>query len=174
MELPRKLHFPQRGLHTPKGRFMTTQSFDFETIKKMTTKSMPFAERAGIELLEFKRGHVKMKIPLNINKNHIDTMYAGALFTLAEIPGGVIFMSAFDMTKFFPIVAEMNIKFIKPATTDIYVEATLSEDEIARITQEATDNGKSVFVLEKELKDENGEFVAITKGTYQARAHRKP
>ena len=151
---------------------MTAQAFDFETIRKMTTRSIPFAERAGIDLVEFKRGHVKMKIPLEPNKNHIGTMYAGALFTLAEIPGGAIFMSAFDMTKFFPIVAEMTIKYLKPATTDIYVEVTMSEDEIERITKEATDNGKSTFILEKELKDENGVVVAITTGTYQARAHR--
>jgi len=151
---------------------MTAQAFDFETIKKMTTKSIPFADRAGIDLVEFERGHVKMKIPLEPNKNHIGTMYAGALFTLAEIPGGAIFMSAFDMTKFFPIVAEMTIKYLKPATTDIYVEVNMSEDEIERITNEANENGKSIFILEKELKDENGEVVAITTGTYQARAHR--
>ncbi len=151
---------------------MTAQAFDFETIRKMTTKSIPFAERAGIDLVEFERGHVKMKIPLEPNKNHIGTMYAGALFTLAEIPGGAIFMSAFDMTKFFPIVAEMTIKYLKPATTDIYVEVNMSEEEIERITNEATENGKSVFILEKELKDENGVVVAITTGTYQARAHR--
>ncbi|OUS06693.1 thioesterase [Gammaproteobacteria bacterium 42_54_T18] len=151
---------------------MTAQAFDFETIRKMTTKSIPFAERAGIDLVEFKRGHVKMKIPLEPNKNHIGTMYAGALFTLAEIPGGAIFMSAFDMTKFFPIVAEMTIKYLKPATTDIYVEVSMSEEEIERITNEATENGKSTFILEKELKDENGVVVAITTGTYQARAHR--
>ena len=151
---------------------MTAQAFDFETIRKMTTKSIPFAERAGIDLVEFERGHVKMKIPLEPNKNHIGTMYAGALFTLAEIPGGAIFMSAFDMTKFFPIVAEMTIKYLKPATTDIYVEVSMSEEEIERITNEATEKGKSVFILEKELKDENGVVVAITTGTYQARAHR--
>lgn len=151
---------------------MTAQAFDFETIKKMTTKSIPFAERSGIDLVEFDRGHVKMKIPLELNKNHIGTMYAGALFTLAEIPGGAIFMSAFDMTKFFPIVAEMTIKYLKPATTDIHVEVYMSEEEIERITKEATENGKSIFVLEKELKDENGVVVAITTGTYQARAHR--
>ena len=151
---------------------MTAQAFDFETIRKMTTKSIPFAERAGIDLVEFERGHVKMKIPLEPNKNHIGTMYAGALFTLAEIPGGAIFMSAFDMSKFFPIVAEMTIKYLKPATTDIYVEVNMSEEEIERITNEATEKGKSVFILEKELKDENGVVVAITTGTYQARAHR--
>lgn len=149
---------------------MSASAFDFETIRKLSTKSIPFAERAGVDLIEFERGYVKMKIPFEGNQNHVGTMYAGALFTLAEIPGGVLFMSAFDMSKFYPIVAEMNIKFLKPAKTDIYVEARLSDEEIARITEEVASNGKSTFILEKELKDENGEIVATTTGRYQARA----
>lgn len=152
---------------------MTAQQFDFETVKKLTTGAIPFAERAGIELLEFDRGHVKMKIPLEGNQNHVGTMYAGALFTLAEIPGGALFISAFDMSKYFPIVAEMNIKYLKPATTDITVEANLSEQEIQRISEEAQANGKAVFVLNLELKDANGEVVAVTSGNYQARSRQR-
>lgn len=151
---------------------MTAQSFDFETIKKMTTKSIPFAERSGIELIEFERGRAKLKMPLEPNKNHIGTMYAGALFTLAEIPGGALFLGAFDMSKFFPIVADLNIKFVKAATTDITIEASISEEEIQRITAEATETGKSTYILETELVDENGVVVAIANATYQARSHR--
>ncbi|MCG8668874.1 MAG: DUF4442 domain-containing protein [Pseudomonadales bacterium] len=150
---------------------MTAQQFDFDTVKKMTTGSIPFAERSGLDLLEFSRGHVKMLMPMEGNQNHVGTMYAGALFTLAEIPGGAIFMSAFDMTKYYPIVAEMNIKYLKPATTDITIEANLSEEEIQRISEEADANGKAVFNLELELKDSNDQVVAVTTGVYQARSH---
>lgn len=151
---------------------MTAASFDFETIKKMTTQAIPFVERSGIELLEFDRGHTKLKMPIEPNKNHIGTMYAGALFTLAEIPGGALFVSAFDMSKFFPIVADVNIKFVKAATTDVYIEANISEEEIQRITDEVVSTGKSVYVLETELKNEDGDVVALATATYQARAHR--
>lgn len=151
---------------------MTAASFDFETIKKMTTQSIPFVSRSGIELLEFERGHVKLKIPIAPNKNHIGTMYAGALFTLAEIPGGALFVSAFDMSKSFPIVADFNIKFVKAATTDVYIDANITEKEIQRITEEVTATGKSVYVLETELKNNADEVVAIATATYQARAHR--
>lgn len=152
---------------------MTAQQFDFETVKQLTTGAIPFAERAGIELLEFERGRVKMKIPFEGNQNHVGMMYAGALFTLAEIPGGALFMSAFDMTKFFPIVTEMNIKFQKPALTDITVEASLTEDEIERITREAEENGKAVFNLDLALKNTSGDIVSVTTATYQARSHQR-
>lgn len=154
---------------------MSTPAFDFETIRKLSTQSIPFATRAGIDLLEFERGRVKMIIPFQGNQNHVGMMYAGALFTLAEIPGGALFMSAFDMSKFYPIVTEMNIKFLKPAMTDITVEVSFSDAEIERISREAEEHGKSVFYLETELKNTDGEVVAVTTGTYQARSHqRKP
>ena len=39
-----------------------------------------------------------MLMPFKPNRNHLGTMYAGALFTLAEIPGGAVLISAFDMS----------------------------------------------------------------------------
>lgn len=150
---------------------MTAQQFDLEAIQKMSVGSIPFAERSGLRLEAFEPGYVKMRIPLEGNQNHIGTMYAGALFTLSEIPGGALFMGSFDVSKYFPIVAEMNIKYLKPATTDITVEARLSAEEIARISEEADTNGKSVFHLELELKDTNEQVVAVTTGVYQARSH---
>ena len=82
-------------------------------------------------------------------------------------------MSAFDLTKSYPILVDLSIKFLKPATTDVYVDAQLSEDDIGRVTAELEANGKANFVLDLELKDEHGTVVATTHATYQARAHRR-
>lgn len=59
------------------------------------------------------------------NENHIGSMYAGALFTLAEIPGGALFLTSFDSARFYPIVKEMTLRFRRPAKGDIRVEARL-------------------------------------------------
>lgn len=148
-------------------------NFDFETVRRMTTGAVPFAQRAGVDLVEFERGRVKMKIPFQGNQNHVGIMYAGALFTVAEIPGGALFLSAFDLTKSYPILVDMSVKFLKPATTDVFVEARLNEDEITRVNTELETQGKSNFVLDLELKDANGVIVATTHATYQARSHRR-
>lgn len=148
-------------------------NFDFETVRRMSTGAVPFAERAGVDLVEFERGRVKMKIPFQGNQNHIGIMYAGALFTVAEIPGGALFMSAFDMSKCYPILADLAIKFVKPAMTDVFVEAKLSEEDIARVNAELESNGKSNYVLDLELTDANGVVVATTHATYQARMHKR-
>lgn len=148
-------------------------NFDFETVRRLSTGAVPFAERAGVDLVEFERGRVKMKIPFQGNQNHIGIMYAGALFTVAEIPGGALFMSAFDMSKCYPILADLSIKFVKPATTDVYVEARLSEEDIARVNAEMESLGKSNYVLDLALTDTAGTVVATTHATYQARLHKR-
>lgn len=148
-------------------------NFDFETVRRLSTGAVPFAERAGVDLVEFERGRVKMKIPFQGNQNHIGIMYAGALFTVAEIPGGALFMSAFDMSKCYPILADLSIKFVKPATTDVYVEARLSEEDIARVNAELESLGKSNYVLDLALTDTAGTVVATTHATYQARLHKR-
>ena len=96
-------------------------------------------------------------------------MYAGALFTLAELPGGTLFTTTFDFTKYYPIVKDVKIRFRRPAMSDITVEVRMSEEQAAAITAEAEREGKADYAWECELKDESGEVVAISENTYQLR-----
>jgi len=59
------------------------------------------------------------------NGDHVDTMYAGALFTLGEFAGGILHIGPFDCMKFFPIVKELNICFRRPALTDVVMEVNI-------------------------------------------------
>jgi acyl-coenzyme A thioesterase PaaI-like protein len=112
-----------------------------------------------------------LRMPLAGNQNHLASMYAGALFTLAEIPGGALFITSFDVTRFYPVVKEMQLRFRRPATGDIWVEARLAADEIERLQNEAQTNGKAEYLLELELTNASGEVVALSRGVYQLRRH---
>lgn len=147
---------------------MTT--FDAEKITQGNWKTIPFLERTRIVVDHAERGFVRLRMPFEPNVNHVGMMYAGALFTLAEVPGGTMFLTTFDTTKFYPIVKDLQIRFRRPAMTDITVEVRMSEDEIARITAEAEANGKADYGWECELEDESGEVVAISQNLYQMRA----
>ena len=125
----------------------------------------------GIEVVEVERGRVKLRCPLDPNINHIGTMYAGALFTLAELPGGVLFLTTFDTARFYPMVKGMEIRFRRPATTDITVEVAISDDEVERIQAAADADGKADYSWECELLDAHGTVVATTRNDYQLRAH---
>ena len=140
-----------------------------ERIKTHADRAFPFVERCGVETLEVDRGYCRMRMPLAPNHNHVGTMYAGALYTLAELPGGVIYMTSFDTSRFYPIVKDMQIRFRRPATTDIEVEVRISEEEVQRVQAEAEANGKCDFAWDTELKDSHGEVVATTRNLYQLR-----
>ncbi len=142
------------------------RSGSYLTLNKLISFSIPFAGRAGFEVLELRRGLLKAKIPFKGNTNHVGTMYAGALFTLAEIPGGVMAIFEFG-PRYFPLLKEMNIKYLAPAKTDITVEFSLTETQIEQILNTTNEKGKCDFTLEGKLYDKQGELVAESIGHYQ-------
>lgn len=140
-----------------------------EIARQLTEEQIAFVKRSGLKAEVLEPGFVRLHMPLQGNQNHIGSMYAGALFTLAEMPGGALFLTSFDAQRFYPIIKEMNLRFRRPATGDIHVEARLSEAEIIRLEEEATCTGKAEFLLELQLTDGAGEVVAESRGHYQLR-----
>ncbi|MBX9756108.1 MAG: DUF4442 domain-containing protein [Pseudomonadaceae bacterium] len=145
--------------------------FPVEVARQLTEEQIAFVKRSNLKALVLEPGFVRLQMPLAGNQNHIGSMYAGALFTLAEIPGGALFMTSFDVTRFYPIVKEMNLRFRRPAKGDICVEALLSAEQIEQLQNEAQANGKADYLLELELTDASGEIVALSRGLYQLRKH---
>ena len=111
-------------------------------IKAASDKTFPFVERCGVKTLDVERGYCKMMMPLEPNLNHVGIMYAGALYTIAELPGGVIYLTSFDTKRFYPIVKDMAIRFRRPAPQDITVDITLSEAEHARTESTTEEMGQ--------------------------------
>lgn len=140
-----------------------------EQVRQASEKAFPFIERCGIQALTVKQGYCHLRIPLDTNKNHIGTMYAGALFTLAELPGGVIYLTSFDTSRFYPIIKNMSIRFRRPAMSDVEVQVQLDPAEVARISAQAEAEGKCDFNWTLELKDVQGEVVALADCLYQLR-----
>jgi len=147
---------------------------DLEVAKKMLEGGIKFVANSGLRVVELRRGYVKCLMPFAGNGNHIGTMYAGALFTLAEIPGGALFLSSFDASKFYPIVKELDLRFLKPAKADVTVEIALDDIHIASLSAQAAEKGKAEFILEGQLKTADGSIVAESRGVYQIRSTLPP
>jgi len=130
--------------------------------------SIPILGHMGVQVEAFERGYVKLRLPFAPNINHVGMIYAGSLFSLAETPGGLLFNSAFSFKDFVPVIAKLDIKFIKPALTDITVEARLSGQELQRLERDLHADGKARFKLSLALKNESGDIVTTTNGYYSA------
>jgi acyl-coenzyme A thioesterase PaaI-like protein len=105
------------------------------------------------------------------NGNHVGTMYAGVLFSVAEMLGGALSLATFDPARFYPIVKDLRIDFRRPAASSVTARTSLDGPEIDRVLADAERDGKGQFVLRSELTDEEGTVVATTEGTYQIRPH---
>ncbi|MEZ5168388.1 MAG: PaaI family thioesterase [Acidimicrobiales bacterium] len=145
------------------------RSFDPDRITKGNWETIPFLGHTGVVVEHAERGFVRLRMPFEPNVNHVGMMYAGALFTLAEVPGGTLFLTTFDAKRFYPIVKNLEIRFRRPALTDVRVEVGMSDEEAARITAEAEANGKADYAWECQLTDASGEVVAISQNLYQMR-----
>ena len=135
--------------------------------------SVPILAAMGIRLVEVVPGHAVAELPPEPNVNHFGVTYAGSLFSVAEMLGGVLCLATFDLegelAGFVPLVRESTIRFRRPALGVVRAEASLGDDEVARVRSDALSTGKGEFVLEATLTDAGGEVVASTVGTYQVR-----
>lgn len=131
---------------------------------------VPRAHQMGVRFVELRPGYVRAELPVEGNTNHVGTIYAGVIFTLAEVLGGAMHVATFDMTTHYPIVRSMTIDFIAPGTTALTAVTSLSDDEVAAV-RAAAKNGKAPFSLVAEVTDANGTVVARTTGNYQIRPH---
>lgn len=132
--------------------------------------TIPTAKNMGVRVVEARRGFAAAVVPVEGNGNHFGVIYAGVQFTVAEILGGIISVSTFDSSKYFPLVKNIDISFVAMARSELRAEASLDDETIARIEAEAAERGKSDFKLEAVVTDADGKTVATTTGLYQLRA----
>lgn len=135
--------------------------------------SVPILEAMGIRVVEARPGFAAAELPPGPNVNHFGVTYAGSLFSVAEMLGGVLSLVTFDLegelAGFVPIVKESTIRFRRPALGVVRAAVALPDHEVARVRREALASGRGEFVLEAVLTDAQGEVVASTTGTYQVR-----
>jgi thioesterase domain-containing protein len=134
--------------------------------------TIPIAHKMGLKVVEARPGFAATTVPAEGNGNHFGVIYAGVLFTVAEILGGIIPLITFDTAKYFPLVKNLDIQFVAMAKSDVRAQASLDDETIARVEAEAAERGKADFTLEAVVTDADGQTVATTRGLYQLRALR--
>ena len=132
--------------------------------------TIPTAQQMGVRVVDARRGYATATVPLEGNENHFGVIYAGVQFTVAEILGGIIALSTFDSAKYFPLVKNVDIKFVGMARSELRAQASLDDETIARVEAEAAKRGKADFTLDAVVTDADGQTVATTRGLYQLRA----
>ncbi len=133
--------------------------------------TIPAIGRLGVRVERLGPGEVELVVPIEGNGNHFGTMYAGALFSLVEMPGGFLPLSVLG-PQFTPIVTRVDIRFLAAARTDVRLVAQIAPEELQRLADEATREGKAEFTLDLNGQDENGRTVVECIAYYQLRPSR--
>lgn len=141
-----------------------------EAMTAIVHRTVPILGAMGIEVLESEAGRAVALLPFEPNRNHVGTAYAGSLFSVAEVLGGILALSSLTLEGYAPVVKSLSIDYLKPALGDVRATVEMSPEEIERVLAEAAATGKSNYELEVSVTDENGVTVARTVGQYQLRS----
>lgn len=141
-----------------------------EAMTAIVHRTVPILGAMGIEVLESEAGRAVALLPFEPNRNHVGTAYAGSLFSVAEVLGGILALSSLTLEGYAPVVKSLSIDYLRPALGDVRATVEMSPEEIERVLAEAAATGKSNYELEVSVTDENGVTVARTVGQYQLRS----
>ena len=143
---------------------MTT---DLEAASLAILENIPITAAMGVRVVKLEPGTGSIEAPPEPNINHAGMMYAGSLFTLGELLGGLLPPVTWDITGYVPVVAGLDIKFRRPAFGTIRATATVADEDLDRVRAElAAGEPKVRFPLSSSLTDESGTEVATTVGQY--------
>lgn len=134
---------------------------------------VPFAAHARIEPIAVGRARIPDAHELT---NHIGSVHAGALFTLAESASGSAMVGSFSAELsggVRPLVRRSEIRFLRVARGEITASARIQEPK-AEISERLAQNGRTDFEVVVTLTDPGGEVVAEMDVTWNLARPREP
>lgn len=106
----------------------------FDMIKAQLSVAVPFAAHVGITISDIAEGTATAMLEQSHStSNHVATMHAGALFTLAEAASGAAMAGTFfeRLAAVRPVAAGATIAFLKPARGAIRASAVVEGEKAA-------------------------------------------
>jgi len=89
-------------------------------------------------------------------RNHLNTVHASALFSLAEASSGHFLLNEFsELTDIVPVVRKAESKYKKPATGSVFSKAKFFETEKSEVIEALSRKGRVSLKVGVSLFDEN-------------------
>ena len=77
------------------------------------------------------------------NLNHVRGIHAAAIVTVGEFCAGLSLMRAFPLSLYRTILSSLQVQYLYQAKVDVIGHIQISEDILARVSQELGAEGKS-------------------------------
>ena len=139
----------------------------FLELKNRCTKGpIEYVNIAGLNPEVIEERHIRIVLPATpLHLNHVNTMYAGSIFTFAEISGARLLAATYG-PDYVWVVQSAEVKYLKPGTTDLTIEESMTEDEAKERIAYIDEHGRGRYLLEFDARDTNGEVVCHFTFTY--------
>lgn len=134
----------------------------FDALKAQLSVAVPFAAHVGVELETISAGEATATLgQTRETSNHIATMHAGALFTLAEAASGAAMAGLFleRLAGVRPVAASATIDFVKPARGAVTAHAAV-DAEGAELLAALASEGRVRFPVKVRMVNAEGREVA--------------
>ena len=126
----------------------------------MEIVQIPFVNKVGVK--KNKEGNLILGFDVS-NQNHLQTIHASALFTLAESASGEALQVNFPefVGKVAPVVRDAQIKFKKPAIKSVTAFPTISDESILKFKEQFKKKNRSSITVDVILKDADENIVCV-------------
>lgn len=134
----------------------------YDMIRTQLSQIIPFANTVGVKLGPISDGEANASlVQREETSNHIQSMHAGAMFTLGEAASGSAAAGAIapELLNCRPVAKEARIAFLKIAKGTLAAQAQTSRPG-AEILAELKAEGKVVFDVTVDIQDADGDSVA--------------
>jgi uncharacterized protein (TIGR00369 family) len=138
-------------------------TIDYAALPQLFAAAVPFAGFLGITYDTVEPGRAVLRLADDPAKhNHIGTLHAGALFSLAESASGLAMMAtvAERLAAVTPLAARAEITYRKVARGDVTATARV-EPPVDEVLAALDAEGKVRFPVVVDLADESGDVCAV-------------
>ena len=138
-------------------------------LEQTLEREMPITQAMGIQVASYDNGRLAMRMPLEPNRNHQYSAFAGSLNALCTIVGwGSVFLLLQQESLTGNIVIRRGkIRYLRPVRTPEFVAAGLPipSDELGYFFELLRSKGRSKIDVSVAITDEKGPYVHFT-GSY--------
>lgn len=127
--------------------------------------AIPYLEPHGLEVTEQMDDHITVKMPFSkALTNHVGSLHASALFTVAETAAGLHAMSVIPGNRAIPLLRGATLNYTRRASGDLTATARVKGDESSRVLADFDAHDRADVDIEVDVVDAENE--TVFKGTF--------
>ncbi len=130
-----------------------------EEVLARRLEESPYWNLLGMKVEVIKEDYIELILPFSNELNQsLKLMHGGAIASLVDAAGAVIFLSKMDLQKETLSTVELKVNYLNPVT--------MQKSSYLLARSHAVKMGKTIAVSQVEVKDNNNTNIAIGIGTY--------